>query len=249
MTRPFSVFFAAALFCLIPPKLLPIGPIGFGIYGGYNHAHLSSFEAYRTNPGSIFTASSFSESFEPGYSVGAYANLGYDLGMVGSFPFPLSLLGQVELAYSSKGGRANFEIGSSNVTTLTLRYSYLELPLLARLKTNISLVGIYLTMGVGFSFLQIATSIIDDISITTSGPSQGSRKRSLYDIQEENARPNRFNLNYLLGGGVSYRFLSLFEVFLETRYSLGLLDIHNEGSFRDAQHNDVYILTGVGMKI
>ena len=96
------------------------------------------------------------------------------------------------------------------------------------LKPRISLfvIDVYALGGVSLAFQQ--TALITTSITAEGGASTLAGSVDLFEVQKSNEKDtliNNFNLNYVVGGGLSYEFLVLFEAFLEVRYSAGLLDI------------------------
>ncbi len=213
-----------------------VSALGVGVYGGYNHANLSFKEA-----------PDLTSSFVPNYIAGAY---GY-IGLIPNFgiPFVPTLDFQVEVAYTSKGGKLESKKSSSlssfNLNT-DLDLSYLEIPLLLKPRLSIYFIDVYALGGVSLSFLQLAKQSVSN-----------KKSKISTDVKE---LVNNINVNYFVGGGLAYEFLTLFEVFIEARYSASLLETvkgkvnstkpsGSSASLSNFQHSDIYIIAGIGLKI
>ena len=213
-----------------------ISALGVGIYGGYNHANLSFKEV-----------PDFTSSFLPNYITGAY---GY-IGLIPNFgiPFIPTLDFQVEVAYTSKGGTLKPK-NSSNLSSFNLNpdldLTYLEIPLLLKPRLSIYFIDIYALGGISLSFLQLAKQSVNN-----------EKSQITTDLKK---LVNNFNVNYFVGGGLAYEFLTFFEVFIEARYSASLLETikkntnlskpnDNNASLSNFKHSDIYIIAGIGLKI
>ena len=198
------------------PRVSAIG-FGVGVYGGYNHSNFN----YPGNAGDVLGA-----KFNPLYSVGAYASLDFFNFGVPLVPY---VVFQADVAYSTKGGAAELLALKTKI-----KYDYLEIPLLIKLRFPLFILDVYGLGGVSLSFFQ-----------------GGNAKMTIPGLPEvtasiENARS--FNPNYIVGGGVAFGFLFLFEFFLEVRHLGGLSDI-TKGIPNSPKHSDIYILAGFGLKI
>ena len=130
-----------------------------------------------------------------------------------------------------KGGtleRQNANIPELNnavfTVTLTFSNSYVEFPILLKPRISLFVIDLYALGGVSLALQR--TALIT--AHFTGGGSTFGESADLFEIQKSNKEDtliNSFNLNYVVGGGLSYEFLVLFEAFLEVRYSSGLLDI------------------------
>ena len=158
--------------------------------------------------------------------MGAYASLDFFNFGVPLVPY---VVFQADLAYSAKGGET--ELLASKIKE---KYNYLEIPLLIKLRFPLVILDVYGLGGVSLSFFQggnIKMTVPGFPEVTTS---------------IENARS--FNPHYIVGGGVAFGFLFLFEFFLEVRHLGGLSGIIEEAS-DSPKHSDIYILAGFGLKI
>ncbi len=255
--------FASVVTCFITSTSL--SAIGVGVYGGYNRAGLT-YNDDVTTAIELLSSIGSDELLSPfdlnSFLVGAYAYIGLipDFGI----PFIPTLAFQVGVAYANKGGTIMSKLGPGE-TKYTLSSSYIEFPVLLKPRISFFVVDIYALGGVSFSLLQTASISLREVDL------QGfsvELEDNLVESQKDSAVKlvnNSLNLNYVVGGGLAYEFLVLFEVFLEVRYSGGLLDIvpsdlpDNSSSddkrsaarsfYGGSRHSDIYIMAGVGLKI
>src|SRR2546428_2129862 len=112
-----KIVFAMSVF-LIFGGTVKAQETSFGIKGGLN---LSKVSAFSTNGGS--TENSITTDYKPGFHAGVYL----DIGIASIFSF------QPEMQYSQKGYKSTYSI-LGNVRQITASYSYLDIPLLAKIK-------------------------------------------------------------------------------------------------------------------
>ncbi|MBV9494091.1 MAG: PorT family protein [Acidobacteria bacterium] len=129
---------------------------------------------------------------------------------------------QPELTYSMKGAK-----GSGDGATITLKLSYLELPLLVRydLPTQ-SGVHPFLLAGPALALKLTCDIEGTDGTITVSG----SCGNVSGDVESEDAKT--FDFGAMFGGGLAFKHLDhLFTLGL--RYNLGLVDVTDNGGVKN----------------
>ncbi|SMO39836.1 porin family protein [Solitalea koreensis] len=169
-----------------------------GIKAGLN---LSKVSTFTSNNGS--TETNATTDYKPGFHAGIYADLG--ISSILSF--------QPELQYSQKGYRSTYSV-LGNVREISARYSYLDIPLLAKIKPQGTQGGFNLFAGPTVSFLltQKYTETGKDFTVTSEDR----------EINKDNFRKS--DVGVVLGAGYDFGVFNL-----NAAYNFGLqkLDKYN----------------------
>jgi len=126
---------------------------------------------------------------------------------------------QPELLYTQKGVR--FE-SKSSAEYWRATYSYLELPLMARLQFGINKVNVYLNVG-GYGAYWLSGK-----TTTYTLNLQGQLEENSEDYEFDEEFDNRLDGGLVFGAGVKILFF-----FVEGRYSMGLVNSKKEGTDKD----------------
>ena len=230
--------------------IIPASPIlssGSGIYGGLN---LGDFLLDAPRQFALDQLRS-TKNIKPSYAVGAYINV-----TLLSWSFPdktyttskkkesnqkelyVNISAQTEIFYTNKGALYILRNPFNQIRS-RFNFEYVEFPLLFKLElglTSLSL-NFYINGGVSLSILQRANRADTGVA---------NQQEIIIDLKNQY---NTLDINTLLGAGVSFEFISGYEILIEGRYSFGLLNKEIDPTDSFLFHRNIYILFGTGIRI
>ncbi|UKJ07458.1 porin family protein [Solitalea lacus] len=186
--------------------------VKFGIKGGLNMAKVSSFKYYGSN-------GTYQEEVATDYKPGFHAGIFVDVGFSRYFSF------QPELMYSQKGYKSRYMV-MGNERTTTVSYNYLDLPLLAKIKTG---TGLNFYAGPSVSFL--LSSRYKDSGSNVIIESENNA------IDEDNFR--KADIGGLIGVGYDFG-----KANLGLNYNFGLQTLDKYDSGVKARNNNIQLSIG-----
>jgi hypothetical protein len=169
------------------------------------------------------------KSSRTGFKFGALAEIGF---------IPMLAL-QIEPMYATGGTEITGPIQYTNNDKITYKLSYLEIPILLKVK-----IPIKKSSFVPYAFLGPNVAFIMSSKLLFEAPGVGSSETDMKDYSSS------VSLGLDFGGGGSYKITPSTTVMLDVRYSLGLSNILNDkgkqyfGNDQSIKPNGLQIVAG-----
>ncbi|MDZ4679108.1 MAG: porin family protein [Saprospiraceae bacterium] len=172
----------------------------------------------------------------------AVSILGFQGGLTFELPIAGPLAIQPELLFIQKGGKAEYIINESNKLINTVRYNYVELPVLLKLKlgsTDGEGLGFYILGG---PFVGYVLNGKSKQELTVLGQTTVSEQD--IDYNDETIQEKRIDWGASFGAGLHFG-----KLFIDARYNLGVNNLLDEDA-NNNNDNKPYLRTrGIGLTL
>ncbi|MDZ4706693.1 MAG: porin family protein [Saprospiraceae bacterium] len=172
----------------------------------------------------------------------AVSILGFQGGLTFELPIAGPLAIQPELLFIQKGGKAEYIINESNKLINTVRYNYVELPVLLKLKlgsTDGEGLGFYILGG---PFVGYVLNGKSKQELTVLGQTTVSEQD--IDYNDETIQEKRVDWGASFGAGLHFG-----KLFIDARYNLGVNNLLDEDA-NNNNDNKPYLRTrGIGLTL
>ncbi len=172
----------------------------------------------------------------------AVSILGFQGGLTFELPIAGPLAIQPELLFIQKGGKAEYIINESNKLINTVRYNYVELPVLLKLKlgsTDGEGLGFYILGG---PFVGYVLNGKSKQELTVLGQTTVSEQD--IDYNNETIQEKRVDWGASFGAGLHFG-----KLFIDARYNLGVNNLLDEDA-NNNNDNKPYLRTrGIGLTL
>jgi len=172
----------------------------------------------------------------------AVSILGFQGGLTFELPIAGPLAIQPELLFIQKGGKSEFIIDDNNKLISTVRYNYLEVPILLKLKlgsTDGEGIGFYILGGpfVGYVFSGKSKQELTVLGTTTATDKD-------IDFDDEDFEEKRVDWGASFGAGLHFG-----KIFVDARYNLGINNLLDDDADNNNDNNPYLRTRGIGLTV